>query len=167
MDKDYQNLNKEKKPVAGIVHVLLSHSYAVFFLAVVLGVIFDIIFPIHIFNGVIYEYTGLVLLVAGSLLIYWAQHTTSKAASTTKPLERDINFFLHGPYRYTRNPTNFGLTLAILGFSLVIHSLFSVIFILITYFISKLVFIKKQDSILEERYGSAFVDYKKKVKNWL
>ncbi|MFA7000456.1 MAG: isoprenylcysteine carboxylmethyltransferase family protein [Candidatus Paceibacterota bacterium] len=167
MDKEHQNLNIEKKPVAGIVHVLLSHSYAVFFLAVVLGVIFDIMFAVHILNGIIYEYIGVVLITLGTLLIYWAQHTTGKTASTIKPLDRDINFFLHGPYRYTRNPTNFGLTLTILGFSLLIHSLFSVIFILITYFISKLIFIKKQDSILAERYGSAFADYKKKVKNWL
>ncbi len=165
MDKNNQNLNQEKKPVYGVVHVLLSNSYIMFFFAVVLGVIFDIIFSVNLFKGVAYEYVGLFLLVVGTIIVYWSQKTTRKVGKVVS--DRDVNFFLHGPYKYTRNPTNLGLTVAILGFGFLIHSSFSVLFILITYIISKLFFIKKQDVILEERYGDAFVDYKKKVKDWL
>ncbi len=156
----------EKKPNSGVVHILLSHSYATFFFAVVFGVVCDIIFSVRIFNGVVYEYTGIVLLVLGSILVYWSQSTTrhlGKSASSN----RDVNFFLHGPYKYIRNPTNLGLTVTIIGLGLLINSLFSIIFILITYIISKIFFIKKQDAILEERYGQAFLDYKKTVKDWI
>ena len=165
MDKENQNLNKNNNHLSGVVHVLLSNSYIMFFFAVVLGVIFDIFFPINLFKGVIYEYVGLVLLVLGTIIIYWSQYTTRSAGKIASG--RDTNFFLHGPYRYTRNPTNFGLTLSILGFGFLIHSSFSVIFILVTYIISKIFFIKRQDTILEERYGEVFVEYRKKVKDWL
>lgn len=166
MDKYNQNLNKEDKKVVGVVHVLLSHDYAIFFLAVVLGVIFDVIFTVHVFNSIVYEYIGLFMIFIGSLVIYWAQRTTGSSNNEIGK-ERDINFFFRGPYKYTRNPTNFGLTFAVLGFGLLINSLFSIIFILITYIISKLIFIKKQDNILKDRYGAVYEEYLKKVKDWL
>ncbi len=164
MEENNKNLNK--KHISGIVHVLLSHSYAMFFCTVVLGVIFDIIFSIRVFNNIAYEYLGLALIFFGTLLIYWSQSTTRSVGKAISQ-ERDVNFFLHGPYKYTRNPTNFGLTLSVLGLGFLIHSLFSVIFMVIAYIISKLVFMKKQDLILKERYGDVFDEYKKKVNNWL
>ena len=106
------------------------------------------------------------MIFIGSIIIYWAQHTTHNS-KTDNGKERDTNFFIRGPYKYTRNPTNFSLTFMALGLGFLINSFFSVVFILINYFISRIFFIKKQDSILEERYGEVFKDYKKKVKDWI
>lgn len=166
MDNNDQNNIDPKPRIAGIVHVILSQDYALFFLAVVLGVVLDIFFPIRIFSSIAYEYTGLLLILIGTTLIYWAQ-STSRKTGKTPPMERNINFFLQGPYKYTRNPTNFGLTLAGLGLALMINSLILLTFILVIYIISKMFFIKKQDVILKERYGSVFEEYSKKVKDWL
>ena len=47
-NKDLNNENKLK--VVGIIHVLLLHSYVVYFFAVILGVVFDQIIPIGIFT---------------------------------------------------------------------------------------------------------------------
>ncbi|NVN97131.1 isoprenylcysteine carboxylmethyltransferase family protein, partial [Candidatus Nomurabacteria bacterium] len=147
-------------------HVLLSQDYAVFFLAVVMGVLFDLVFSVHLLNGIVYEYIGLLFIFFGTAIIYWAQSTTRKMGKKVSD-NRDISFFLHGPYRYTRNPTNFGLTLAIVGLGLLIHSFFSIVWVIITYLISKFFFIKRQDEILKERYGDVFLEYKKKVKDWI
>ena len=166
MDKDNEEINNKPNHVSGIVHVVLSQDYAVFFLAVVLGAISDAVFSFGKFSGEIYQDIGLFLIIAGTAIIYWAQ-TTTKNSKKNIQTERDTNFFIRGPYRYTRNPTNFGLTIATLGLGFIIGSLFAIIFIVIAYFISKFIFIKKQDSILEERYGNVFVEYKKRVKNWL
>lgn len=164
MDKYNQNLNINDNESTGIVHVLLSHSYIIFFFSVILGVVFDALFPIRIFNGIVYEYIGILMIIVGSYIIHWAQSSTS---TTNLTEERDINFFLKGPYKYTRNPTNLGLTMTVLGLGFLINSLFVIIFILIVYTISRLVFIKKQDIILEERYGDVFREYKRRVKDWL
>jgi protein-S-isoprenylcysteine O-methyltransferase Ste14 len=166
MVKKHKNLNKRRYRIPGIVHVLLSEDYAIFFGSVVLGVICDNIFTFIKFKGVIYQDVGVILILIGTMIIYWSQ-ATSRRTSKIDPMKRDMSFFYTGPYKYTRNPTNFGLTLTILGFGLMINSFFSILFVLIVYFISKLIFIKSQDSILAERYGKIFLDYKKKVKNWL
>lgn len=161
-----EDQTKNKAPVVGIVHVILSQSYTVFLLAVIFGVIFDIIFPSNIFDGTIFQAIGLVMILLGSILVYWAQKTTSYSKSEMNK-ERDINFFMKGPYRYMRNPTNFGLTIMALGLGLIISSLFSVIFLVLNYFISKFVFLKEQEDILKERYGNVYEEYTKRVKDWL
>lgn len=166
MESNNQNLNQKKGHISGIVHVLLSQDYALFFFAVVFGVVFDIFFKIRVFNSTIYEYIGVLFIIVGSLLVYWAQYTTRLMGKNVVE-NRDINFFLQGPYKYTRNPTNFGLTLSILGLGLLLHSLFSVIFVVVIYIISKVFFIRKQDEILKERYGEVFLEYSKKVKDWI
>lgn len=161
-----ENKSIKKRHISGIIHVLLSQDYAIFFLAVVLGVVCDIFFSLHIFNGVLYQNIGFIFIIVGTIIVYWSQATTRQMSKMVTQ-NRDVNFFLQGPYKYTRNPTNFGLTLLVLGLGFLINSLFSVIFILITYIISKSFFIKKQDAILKERYGEVFEEYKKKVKDWL
>ncbi len=166
MENNNQNLDNKNHHISGVIHVLLYHSYVVFFLAVILGIIFDGIFTFGKFQGQAYQNIGLLMIIIGTFIIYWAQKTTSYRKSEAQK-SRDTNFFIKGPYRITRNPTNFGVTIMSLGLGFIIGSLFSIIFIIITYFISKLIFIKKQDSILEERYGQAFNEYKKRVKNWL
>ena len=166
MDIKNQELGGIDKPIKGIVHVLLFHSYSIYFFAIILGVVCDIIFPFRIFHGIVYEYIGIAFIAIGSILVYWAQYITRSVGKSVS-VERDVNFFLHGPYKYTRNPTNLGLTLAVLGLGLIMSSFFSIVFVSAAYIISKIFFIKKQDSILEERYGNTFDDYRKKVKDWL
>lgn len=169
METQNENLNTESKSsVVGIIHVLLLLSYAVYFLGVILGVIFDQIIPINIFSKHtnLSQYIGIIMIFFGSILVYWAQHTTH-VSKKHEEKERGTNFFIRGPYKYTRNPTNFGVFIITIGLGFLINSFFSIIFILLTYLISRIFFIKKQDSILEERYGDAFLEYKKKVKNIL
>lgn len=166
MENNDQNLNKEKAKKVGIIHIILFNTYMIFLGAVVLGVVFDQIFTLDFFQSKTFEYVGIAMIIWGSILVYWAQSTTSQAKSDLNK-ERDTNFFFRGPYKYTRNPTNLGLTVMSIGLGFLINSLFSIIFIIITYLISRFIFIKKQDTILAERYGDVFIDYKKRVRDWL
>lgn len=165
MEEKTNETKKDREP-AGIVHVILSQSYTIYFLAVVLGVVFDLIFPFNIFSNEIYSYIGLIMIIIGSIFVYWAQATTSYSKTETKQ-KRNITFFSRGPYKYTRNPTNFGVAIMSLGLGFIINSPFSIIFIVVTYLISKFIFIKMQEDILKERYGDVYEEYRKQVKDWI
>jgi protein-S-isoprenylcysteine O-methyltransferase Ste14 len=52
-----------------------------------------------------------------------------------------------------------------LGLALVINALFSILFTLIAQVISHFFFIKKQQTILEKKYGDNYANYKNKIKN--
>ena len=106
------------------------------------------------------------MLFVGPIIIYWAQATSSNYKKRIIKDETRSPFGL-GPYRFLRSPTHFGLFILTFGFGLVINSLYSVIFTIIAYFITKLFFLKKEEKILEKKYGQVYIDYKKKVKNWI
>jgi protein-S-isoprenylcysteine O-methyltransferase Ste14 len=166
MENDIATDTEKKPSEDGMVHFILSHSYTVFLFAVVLGVVFDVFLPFNIFSENKYQYLGMAMIFLGSILIYWAQSTSS---STKKALEKDgeQRNFACGPYKYSRNPTHIGLSVMTLGLAFVINSLFSVIFVVIASLITKLVFVKKEEMILEKKYGEAYCEYKKKVNTWI
>ena len=166
MDTNVNTIPLKKPYRNGMVHFILSNSYTVFLFAVVLGVIFDMIVPIDIFNTPIYQYGGLILIMIGSILVYWAQSSSYHSKVEMKKDKTERNF-AKGPYKYSRNPTHIGLTLLTLGLGFVINSLFSVIFIIITSLVTKAIFLKKEEDLLEEEYGQVYTDYKKKVNSWL
>lgn len=166
MEEKSDFIKKEREEIRGIIHILLFHTYTVFLFAIIFGLIFDHIFIINLFKGELFKYIGLLMITLGSIGIYWSQATTKPSKSELNK-ERDLSFFYRGPYKYTRNPTNLSLTVMSIGLGLLINSFFSVLFILASYCISRFFYIRKQDSILEKRYGQVFLEYKKKVKNWI
>jgi len=167
---DQTQENKENDLIAyrkGAVHFILVHSYLIFLMAIIIGVFFDTFFMKEkIFSNGIYQYIGLIMLGISSMIIYWAQKTSSNYQQK-KIKDNTRSFFEFGPYRYLRSPTHFGLFIMTLGFSLIINSLFGIIFTVIAYGVTKFIFLKKQERLLEKKYGQEYSDYKKKVKNWV
>lgn len=148
------------------VHFILLHSYLIFLFAVILGVIFDTTLKREIFSNPIYQYIGFFMLFISSIIIYWAQSTSANYQERVHKKE-GRSFFEFGPYKYLRSPTHFGLFILTLGFALIINSLFSVIFTFIAYLITKIFFLRKEERLLEKKYGEVYSSYKKKVKNWI
>lgn len=162
-EKDENNI----KDIGSVnIHALLFHSYFIYLVAVILGVLFDVVVPSKIFVGVKYQYLGIILIVLGSILAYWAQKTSGNYKEEIAKL-KNKSFFNRGPYRYIRNPTHLGLLFMTLGLGVLIESLFSVVFTVIAHTVTKIFFTRKQDKILEIKYGQIYKDYKKSVKNWL
>ncbi|MFA6251278.1 MAG: methyltransferase [Candidatus Paceibacterota bacterium] len=150
----------------GTVHFILLHSYLIFLFAVILGVIFDTYLNRKIFSNDVYQVIGFLMLIISSIIIYWAQSSSANYKKKVHKKEGRSHFEF-GPYRYLRSPTHFGLFILTIGFALIINSLFSIIFTIIAYIITKLFFLKKEEKMLEEKYGQVYRDYKKKVKNWI
>jgi protein-S-isoprenylcysteine O-methyltransferase Ste14 len=163
-DTDQKELTAQT-PRLGMVHFILSHSYVVFLTAVVLGAVLDAVFPTQMFFGLIYPYLGFSMIVVGSLLIYWAQSTSSH---TQKEMEKNgARNFMSGPYAYSRNPTHIGLTIMTLGLAFVVNSLSMLVLVAIASVITKFIFLREEEALLEKRYGQPYRDYKKKVSTWV
>ncbi len=142
------------------VHHILAHSYLVYFLMLILGVFLDLIFKIQIFTAPQVLYIGIALLILASALIVWAQSTSRNLTKGNVTKEA----FLHGPYCYTRTPTHWGLFILVLGFAIVTNAFFVMLMTFISFFITKFIFLKKQEEALAEKYGAPYLEYKKKVK---
>ncbi len=148
-------------PTKHNVHKVLAHSYSVYFVLLLVGVCLDLIFDLKLFTNVIMIPTGFFFLALASIIILWAQKT---GRDLRKVKEVKTEHFCRGPYCYTRIPTQWGLFFLILGFGIITNSFFVIIFTIISFFISKFVFMGKHERILIEKYGSAYTEYMKLVK---
>jgi len=151
---------ESKNPHKNKVHKVLAHSYFFYFISFLLGLLLDFVFPFKVFDETIMILTGLVFLIFGTFLIFWAQMSSHKLEK--KNMNKET--FCRGPYCYTRSPTHLGLFLLMLGFGLMTNSFFIVVLSILSFFIPKITFIKKEEEILTQKYGAPYTEYKKSVK---
>jgi protein-S-isoprenylcysteine O-methyltransferase Ste14 len=153
--------NKSKTP--GVIHLTLAYSYFVFFFVAVIGILLDCFFPVRIFEKNLMAGIGFVFLVLATILIFWAQNTSRALLGKGK---EDVTkeHFCRGPYCYTRTPTHWGLLFLILGFGFVANAFFVIMLTIVSFLLSKITFIKKQEMLLEEKFGAPYIEYKKSVK---
>ena len=142
------------------VHHVLAYSYFSFFLLFLVGVFLDIFFPIKIFQGSSIKFFGLIFLFLASILVLWAQMTSRNLNKENLT----IDTFCRGPYCFTRSPTHWGLFLLTLGFGFVANAGFVVLCTIISFFITKFIFLKREEDILARKYGAPYLEYKKKIK---
>ncbi len=142
------------------VHRVLAHSYFTTMVFFLLGASLDIIFGLKILDTAIISPAGLAFLVVGTALIVWAQHSSHKFSKEN--LEPDS--FRRGPYRYTRNPTYWGLFLVLVGFGLAWNAVFVIAFTIVSLFVTKKIFLKQEEEILAEKYGAPYLEYKQSTR---
>jgi len=151
---------KEIFKIRNRVHRVLAESYSLYMLNLILGLILSAVWPLKVFqNSTFVDFSAFIIFFS-SVLILWAQKSSEKLK--TENLTKKS--FMNGPYRYTRNPTNLGLFLLIVSFGMLVNSFFVVLFALIAFFVSRLFFIKKEEQLLEKKYGAPYLEYKKTVK---
>ncbi|KKQ35900.1 MAG: Isoprenylcysteine carboxyl methyltransferase [Candidatus Nomurabacteria bacterium GW2011_GWB1_37_5] len=157
MDPD----NQKKESVHGI----LAHSYTVYFVFLIIGILLDLIFPIRLIPNQISGAIGLTLIVIGPLLILWAQRTSLAIRNKMEKLTRDD--FKHGPYSITRHPTYLGVIFMVLGFGFLVNSIVIIAASIIAALFTKFYYIKREELLLEKNYGDDYIEYKKNTSSWL
>ena len=143
------------------VHHVLAQSYSVAFFMFLLGVLLDLAFPVKIFHDSYMTPIGLSVLFFASIIIFWAQRT-SRDLRKTDEIKKES--FCRGPYCYSRTPTHWGLFLLLFGFGIVANASFIILTTIISSIISKIVFLKREEQILVDKYGAPYLEYQKSVK---
>ncbi len=141
------------------IHTKLAKSYLSYFVFSIVGLFIDTLigFDINIKNA---EPIALACFVVGSILMAWAQYTSSHH---TKEWAKSTSlYFYRGPYRFMRNPTHLGIVLLVTGYTLVSGSLVFFGITIIGYTISN-IFFQKYEAILDRTYGKEYQNYKAKV----
>lgn len=108
--------------------------------------------PVY-YLGILFSFTGLFLMI-------WTR------------FDRDIdwgfmgdnsggNLFTEGPYRFTRHPYYLGAIFVGVGLYLQLNYFLAILMLPVIFFILHV--IRKEDSFLENKFGSKYTDYKNKV----
>lgn len=138
----------------------LARSYLAYFIFSVIGLFADtmVAFDMHVQGAIT---LALIFFALGPGLIVWAQYTSRHYAGDADH-DGQSDYFLHGPYRYLRNPTHLGILLLVTGYTFVSGSLIFFAITAIGYLISNVLF-KKYESILHTTTGETYATYQTKV----
>jgi protein-S-isoprenylcysteine O-methyltransferase Ste14 len=138
-----------------------------FLLALTAMAVLHYLLPIAQLVSSPYRYAGIVLVVSAFALVLWAAVLFRRAGTTIKPFQQSSALIAGGPFRITRNPMYVGMVGALLGISVLLGSVtpFLVVPVFVALIHSK--FIWAEETALERTFGSAYTDYKSRVRRWL
>lgn len=139
---------------------------AVYIGGLLAGTVLHYFYHMPIMSGTISVATGVLLSIAGAgLHIYSIQ--TLKEAGTTFHVHKSSTVLVRcGPYKYSRNPIYFAMGLEYLGLSLILNSLWAVLFVIPVFVIIHIAVVKPEERYLQRTFGSEFQTYARQVSRW-
>ncbi|PCI20446.1 hypothetical protein COB64_01880 [Candidatus Wolfebacteria bacterium] len=164
-------MNPEKKHTKEtIVSHMTFYPPFIYLGALVVGLIVDLIVNIRILPEDISIVLGVLFLIIAPLLIFWAHNSTYFLARKNKAHEIEnikVHHFRRGPYKFSRNPIYLGLVFLVLGFSLLINSIFIFFALIIAFIFVHTYILPREEKFLKDTYGEDYLEYREAVRTWL
>ena len=109
---------------------------------------------------------GAVLFTIGAIIAGWGLLLFHKASTTTTPGKASKALVTQGPYRITRNPMYFGLTIAYLGEMGLLVEIAPIIPLLFVIAYVNWIVIPVEERQLREIFGEDYAYYSERVGRW-
>jgi protein-S-isoprenylcysteine O-methyltransferase Ste14 len=110
---------------------------------------------------------GVLPLLLGLGLNVAADARLKRHRTTVKPFEKPASLVTTGVYRVTRNPMYLGFVLILLGVAILMGSL-SAFFIIPPFAVlMEVVFIRREERMMEAALGREWLAYRAKVRRWI
>jgi protein-S-isoprenylcysteine O-methyltransferase Ste14 len=133
---------------------VLAKSYLAHFVASIVGLLVDAFIAVPF--DVPYAHTiAIIFFGLGPMIILWAQYTSWHCEQH----KHSATFYMHGPYRFVRNPTHLGVLILVAGYTMVAGSFVFFGTTLLGFLISN-IFFKKYEAINHQSFGEHYAKYK-------
>jgi len=144
---------------------LLPPVYFLTYLVAAIG--FHCVFPIRTIIPSPYNYLGIIGIGFGVILNIWADRLFKRKRTTVKPFEASTFLIQEGPFYLSRHPMYLGMVAIFVGIAVILGSI-TPFFVAIAFAVAMdSVFIPAEEKSLEQSFGTAFLDYKKRVRRWI
>ena len=114
-----------------------------------------------------YRYLGVIPLATGLAVVLWAAGIFRRAETTIKPFEKSSTLVVQGPYRVSRNPIYLGMVCGLVGVAVMAGSVTPFLVVPAFAYLIDRRFIRAEEGLLEQTFGSQYVAYKAEVRRWL
>ncbi len=136
-------------------------------LSIAVMVILHFLFPGVTVLGFPWQLLGVIPLALGIGINLVADRSFKQHSTPVKPLEKSTALVTHGVFRVSRNPMYLGIVLILLGIAIFLGSLTPYLVVFLFAIFLDIVFIRFEETKLEETFGEAWVEYKKSVRRWI
>ena len=144
---------------------LLPPTYLL--IALIVMVILHFTFPGIKLIPLPWNLLGLIPLIIGGGLNFVADGAFRRAGTTVRPFQESSALLTDGAFRFSRHPMYLGFVLILIGIAILLGSLTSWVIIPIFVALMEVVFIQVEERMLGEKFGPAWLAYKKKVRRWI
>ena len=113
------------------------------------------------------RYIGILIFALGLSLTFYSFYLFKKNKTPIIPGQKPTFAVMEGTYRFTRNPMYLGVATALLGVSIYIGNLLSLLSPLIFFLAMNFIYVPFEEKLMENIFGRKYLDYKRKVRRWL
>jgi protein-S-isoprenylcysteine O-methyltransferase Ste14 len=144
---------------------ILPPTYS--FISLTLIVLIHFVFPIAKFIKFPLNLIGLLPLLSGIVLNILADNSFKKYSTTVKPFEESAVLVTSGTFRISRNPMYLGMALILLGVCILLGSVSPYFVMIVFSILIDFNFIRVEEKMMEEKFRSKWLEYKKTTRRWL
>ena len=125
------------------------------------------VLPLAWDGGAVSRPLGWVWLAIGLALFSWTLWTFHRHRTTVNPYGGASTLCTDGPFRFSRNPIYLGDWLLLIGISLLMNTLWPLVFTPLIWIMLRFGVIRYEEAHLEAKFGNAYRDYKNRVRRWI
>ena len=135
--------------------------------AMIAGLILNYFFPMAFLPVSVSRIAG-ILLVAFAVFIFVSAFQKFKRAETNlEPWKPTTAIVSDGVFRFSRNPIYLAFTLFYLGATFLFNSLWLLALLMPVLFVMSYSVIGREERYLENKFGTEYSDYKRRVRRWI
>jgi protein-S-isoprenylcysteine O-methyltransferase Ste14 len=112
-------------------------------------------------------FIGFVIILIGGWLIYWANNTLKRYKTPADIFKEPTNLILDGPFAFSRNPMYLGMTIMLLGISLLFGSIAAFSAPILFFITANTDLIPREEKQLYKVFENRYADYAKNVGKWI
>ncbi len=139
----------------------------IYLLALLLGLLLDRRAHVPFLPRGVARILGWPLVGGGMALAVWFARTMRSADTTmhiNKPVSRVVQ---NGPFRYSRNPGYFSLTMLYAGIAVLRNALWAILLLPLVLYVMQRAVIEREERYLERTFGEEYLAYKARVRRWV
>lgn len=110
---------------------------------------------------------GVIIFLASGAFARWAFVTMKKHGTSANPRKQSETLTTEGPFKLSRNPIYVAMTGLYFGFSLLLNSLWPILFLAPLLAAMHWGVVLREELYLTQRFGEAYLAYKSKTRRWL
>jgi protein-S-isoprenylcysteine O-methyltransferase Ste14 len=110
---------------------------------------------------------AVMLAAAWAVLHTWTVLCFHRVHTSVIPVRPTMALVVKGPFRLTRNPLYVGMVLLYAAASLWLNALWPLVLLLPLIVIIQTYAIAREERYLERKFGTAYVEYRRRVRRWI
>ena len=147
------------------VQKIMPTTYLLIAMLVLFAIHF--LFPGKVIIPPLWNLLGIIPLGIGVAINLVADSAFHKTGTTVKPFQESSALLTSGAFRISRNPMYLGFVLILVGVAILLRSSTPYLVIIAFAIFIDRVFITVEESMLAQKFGSSWVEYKQKTRRWM